>query len=312
MTGSMFIPGIPPDALLKEGPGTITNDSSSHALQIINETDNDSSSETVDILSHNELDTALGIKGVERGRGTIKVTHQKPPSGADDANASVLSLRCNGAGTKAQGVFFDSEDGPTTGKLINFRQGGVEKFVINADGEISVGGRNLTEFHEKRRAEDAVTMPDTEANGNFTLTSGLAYGAVAFVRKAGTYTKIRLCTGSAPSGLTEVRGAVWDSGGLVLAQTADIKAAFTGANVLVEQALDAGLPLAELQQIYIGLVWVGTTLNMRGASLSSALAGARGSRAFQLARAVAGYTGGGAPTLTSGSTGSMLWGSLVV
>jgi hypothetical protein len=310
--GAQGPPGTnPTGALLSTGPNVITNTSPSHALRIANNTTDDSSCEALDVVSNNELDTTFGIRGVEQGRGTIKVTHLRPPSGANDANASALSIRLNGAGTAAQGIFLDSEDGPTTGPLINLRQDGVQRFLVNANGDLAVGGRNLNDFHEKRRAEDVMTMPDTEANASFSLTTGLIYGAVAFVRRAGTYGRIRLCTGgTAPAGLTEVRGVAWNAAGVVLAQTADIKGAITAASQLIDQPLAAGIDLTEQQQVYLGLAWAGTTLNMRGASMAAALAAPRGSRTFSLARATAGYAGGAAGALGTGSTGSMLWAEL--
>ena len=50
----------------------------------------DSSAEAVDIVSTNPLDTTLGVRGQEEGRGTVKITHEKPARA--DANASALSI----------------------------------------------------------------------------------------------------------------------------------------------------------------------------------------------------------------------------
>jgi hypothetical protein len=127
----------------------IENDGLAHAVSISHAPNGgagDATAEALDIVSTNPLDTALGISGNEEGRGTIKVTHNKPAN--PDTNASVLSMRANGVGTAAQGIFFDAEDvGGTTGKLLNFRQEGVEKFVVAADGGIaapSIIGRAAT------------------------------------------------------------------------------------------------------------------------------------------------------------------------
>lgn len=90
------------------------------------------------------MDSTVGISGYETGKGTVKIDHRKPVAAVtgSDGNASALSLRCNGAGTAAQGIFFDAEDaGGTTGKLLNFRQQGVEKFVVAADGAITSQGK---------------------------------------------------------------------------------------------------------------------------------------------------------------------------
>ena len=109
----------------------IENAGTGHAVSI-SHTANDSTAEALDIVSTNPLDTTVGVSGMEEGRGTIKVTHNKPTN--SDANASVLSLRANGAGTACQGIFFDSENGATTGHLLNFRQNGSEVFVMDAEG----------------------------------------------------------------------------------------------------------------------------------------------------------------------------------
>jgi hypothetical protein len=91
------------------------------------------------VTSTNENDTSFGISGQEVGKGTIKATHNKPPSGTPDTNASALSLRANGAGTAAQYIFADSEQvGGTTGKLVNLRQNGAEVFVVHPDGAIQM------------------------------------------------------------------------------------------------------------------------------------------------------------------------------
>lgn len=92
------------------------------------------------VTSTNPNDTTMGVSGTELAKGTIKVTHDKPAGAAgNDPNASALSLRTNGVGTAAQMIFGDAEDtGGTTGKLINLRQVGVEKFVVHANGEVQL------------------------------------------------------------------------------------------------------------------------------------------------------------------------------
>lgn len=95
------------------------------------------SSLALSIVSTNESDTALGVTGPPSGRGTIKVTHNKP-AGAD-TNASLISGLINGAGTACQGIFIDTEAGvTTTGKLIALRQNGAEVFSVAPDGKVSI------------------------------------------------------------------------------------------------------------------------------------------------------------------------------
>ena len=89
----------------------------------------------VDIVSTNEQDTTLGVRGRETGRGTVKITHAKP-AGAD-ANASALSIALEGAGTASQGIFIGNDAGnPTTGDLLHIRNGGpgTDRLRLTADG----------------------------------------------------------------------------------------------------------------------------------------------------------------------------------
>src|SRR6185436_5584058 len=57
----------------------------------------DPTAEAVDIVSTNELDTTLGVRGRETGKGTVKITHGKPDG--PDGDASALSIALEGAGT---------------------------------------------------------------------------------------------------------------------------------------------------------------------------------------------------------------------
>jgi hypothetical protein len=91
-----------------------------------------SSSNALSITSTNPNSTAAGVNGTEISKGTVKIVHTYP--GTSDANASALSLRANGAGTAAQGIFFDAEDGGTTGNLMKMRNGGADKFIMGPNG----------------------------------------------------------------------------------------------------------------------------------------------------------------------------------
>ena len=99
----------------------------------------DPSAEAVDIVSTNVLDTALGVRGREAGRGTVKITHEKPPG--SDANASALSIALAGEGTRCQGIFIGNDaDNPTTGDLLHIRNGGpgTDRLRLTADGLLAV------------------------------------------------------------------------------------------------------------------------------------------------------------------------------
>jgi hyaluronoglucosaminidase len=87
----------------------------------------------LNVVSTNPNDSTVGVNGAETGRGTVKIVHNYP--GQADASASALSLRANGAGTSAQGIFFDSDTG-TTGNLMKFRNAGVDKFIMGPSGSL--------------------------------------------------------------------------------------------------------------------------------------------------------------------------------
>jgi hypothetical protein len=94
----------------------------------------------VDVVSADTTTTALGVRGHESGRGTVKVTHEPSAPGALDANAAALSLSVAGEGTASQGVFLDAPVG-TGGKLLNIRNQGRELLVLEPDGTLELHGR---------------------------------------------------------------------------------------------------------------------------------------------------------------------------
>ena len=102
-----------------------------NAVEIVN-SGTGSPSVALNVVSSNPNDTTLGIFGQELGPGTVKFTHTGT---GDDANASALSLRLNGTGTAAQGIFLDATSG-TTGKLLNLRNAGDSKIVATSDGKL--------------------------------------------------------------------------------------------------------------------------------------------------------------------------------
>jgi hypothetical protein len=88
----------------------------------------------LNVVSTNVNDSAVGINGAEITRGTLKIVHNYP--GQPDPNASALSLRANGVGTSAQGIYFDAENGGTTGNLMKFRNNGVDRFIMGPNGSL--------------------------------------------------------------------------------------------------------------------------------------------------------------------------------
>lgn len=88
--------------------------------------------EILAIVSTDEDNSAVGFVGQESGKGTLKITHNKPS--VSDANASGLSISLAGTGTAAKGIFIDAPDGGTTGNLLQLRNNGTDQVVIDKDG----------------------------------------------------------------------------------------------------------------------------------------------------------------------------------
>lgn len=132
-------------------------------------------SNALNITSTNVDDSAVGINGSEITRGTVKIVHNYP--GVADPNSSALSLRANGVGTQAQGIFFDAEDGGTTGNLMKMRNAGVDQFIMAPNGglytrtNIQVGA-TVQDFGAGAGViglKDATTVPTTDPTGGVII-----------------------------------------------------------------------------------------------------------------------------------------------
>lgn len=140
-------------------------DGLSNAVEIIANTD-DRSSNALSITNYNELDSALGVIGYEKDRGTVKISHNG--SGATP-NASGLSIDLKGTGTRAQGIYVDSTaTGGTLGNLLRLRNEGIDRFVVGPDGAVVVGSSGVDSSITK-----VGTNPDDEffvgTNGAFRV-----------------------------------------------------------------------------------------------------------------------------------------------
>jgi hypothetical protein len=151
----------------------------------------DSSAEAVDIVSTNPLDTTLGVQGQEEGRGTLKITHEKPARA--DANASAISIALLGAGTACQGIFIGNDAGnPTTGPLLNIRNGGpsAKRLVLTADGKLQlpvqgpVGGLVIGSDVNLYRSAAGVLATD----GGIAVADGVVLTSADKEVASGTYT----------------------------------------------------------------------------------------------------------------------------
>jgi hypothetical protein len=123
----------------------IQNAGTSHAVSIFHNPAagaGDPTAEALDIFSTNAQDTALGVRGREAGKGTVKITHAKPDG--SDANAAALSIALEGAGTACQGIYIGNDAGnPTTGHLLHIRNGAAdaERMTLTADGRLELPAR---------------------------------------------------------------------------------------------------------------------------------------------------------------------------
>jgi hypothetical protein len=123
----------------------IQNSGTGHTVSILHDPAGgagDPTAEALDIVSTNSRDTALGVRGREAGKGTVKITHARPDG--SDANAAALSIALEGAGTACQGIYIGNDAGnPTTGNLLHIRNGGAdaERLTLTADGRLELPAR---------------------------------------------------------------------------------------------------------------------------------------------------------------------------
>lgn len=142
-----------------------------------------------------------------------------------------------------------------------------------------------------------------------TVASGTALAARAKTLTAGTYTKVRFCTGTtAPAGLTDFRVGVWNAtDGTPLATSANVSATVTAASTLYEIALTSPLSLALGQEVYIGVAVLGTT---PGTYRGNASFTQINDIAPSISKARTGWAGGTLMQLTSSYSG-IIWAELI-
>lgn len=142
----------------------------SHAITV-NHQGTGAASSALNLGSNNVNHSALGVSGVETGKGTIKVTHTGTGT---DANASALSIDLAGTGTASQGIFVTSTSGGTTGTLLHLRNGGTGALVeVTAAGLLKFGsGTGATDSSISRTGANALSTA-----GNFTVGGYLAVNA---------------------------------------------------------------------------------------------------------------------------------------
>ena len=104
-----------------------------HTVTYYNKATSGVGSVAMNAVSDNEDDSAAWIRGHEKDRGTVKITHEQP--GVSDANAAAVSIDLRGATTAARGIFIDAEVG-STGDPIAVRNGGAyDIFAVRDSGD---------------------------------------------------------------------------------------------------------------------------------------------------------------------------------
>lgn len=186
-----------------------------------------------------------------------------------------------------------------------------QTYVISASlSTVSVVSAPAATVADPTRSSDCSTMSRLIGIDSTALSTGNAYGVLAISQSSNTYTKIRFATAGAPSAITALRAAVWDSSGNPIASTADISATITTGPTLFDNlALATGAALTAGQSVYLGVAWVGTTLTVAGVS---SLAAANNALPPVLVRSATGYAGGAVPVLNAaGATTRLIWAELV-
>ncbi|BAJ31309.1 MULTISPECIES: hypothetical protein [Kitasatospora] len=169
----------------------------------------------INAVSKNPDTSAMYLTGVEKARGTLKITHLGYGD-ASDKNAAALSIDLRTAGTAAQGIYVTATEGATQGNLIALRNNtGLDDLVVKGSGLVGIGtvrGDNpRAKLHVVQktnaakdsendaagllvegtvRVGDAAAVPtgaDAKAGGGTLYAQG---GALYWRGSAGTVTKI--------------------------------------------------------------------------------------------------------------------------
>lgn len=193
-----------------------------------------------------------------------------------------------------------------------------DSFVVNAGtGDVTVTGNlnvsgtisanNFFDELELRRSSNVSTLNRVMAGSNLAPSAGTVYGVLAYAKTAGTFTRIRFCTGTTVTALTEVRLGVYNASNVLLASTANVSATVSAASTLYDDIpLDTPVTTTVGQQLYLALAYTGTALNTRGTVVTGGMAGL----APQLVKTTA-YSGGVLPALGSGVSSNLIWIELV-
>jgi hypothetical protein len=196
----------------------------------------DAAAEALDIVSTNAQDTAVGVRGRESGKGTVKITHAKPD--VPDANASALSIALEGAGTACQGIYIGNDAGnPTTGDLLHIRNGGpgTDRLRLTAAGRL--------ELPEPGPAAGLVMGRDANlyrADAQVLATDG----ALRLASAGATVTGARWCAAHIPSSATIALNAGAGLRGLAVSATITTSGSLDAISLLMMSVNSVVIPSA--------------------------------------------------------------------
>lgn len=143
--------------------------------------------------------TTLNLKGVATGKGVLKVEHFGNTAG--DSSGSGISIALgNGVNkTSVQGIFIDAPTTGTDGKLLNVKNAGSDKFVVDFNGATTING--------------AYTFPLADGTTNFALvTNGagqLSFASVAGVGGSGITRQTSIITANTTGGSSALKDYIY-------------------------------------------------------------------------------------------------------
>ncbi|CAG7658498.1 hypothetical protein [Actinacidiphila bryophytorum] len=94
-----------------------TTSVSEHAVTVYQAGESGSGA-ALNVISDNPGTSAVYVRGVESGRGSVEIAHVGRADGSD-ASASGLSIDLQTAGTAAQGIFVTATQGPTSSSPVH-------------------------------------------------------------------------------------------------------------------------------------------------------------------------------------------------
>lgn len=161
------------------------------------------------------------------------------------------------------------------------------------------------------RSSEVSTISRFFVSSSFVLNSGVVYGAIARVRTAGTFTKVRIAVGSTLSVVTDLRIGIYDATGATkLGETGNLSASATLNTLMDNQALTSSVSLTQGQVVFLAVGFIGTSISIAcrpliivGPILTSVTP--------TITRGTSGWTTGPLPATLSGTSVNAPWIELI-